>query len=148
MSAGRVLVTGAYGFTGTAYCAHLAATGVDWIGAVRARRPGDSRNEIVEAGDFAQADWESIFARVPIHAIVHLAARAHRIRDDAADIHAEYRRQNVKVTDRLSSNASGVTRARSNGSNTGASLVSATLGTNRRSPRTFRWSLSLPSGWP
>ena len=101
MSAGRVLVTGAYGFTGTAYCAHLASTGVDWIGAVRARRPGESRNEIVEAGDFAQADWESIFARVPIHAIVHLAARAHRIRDDAADIHAEYRRQNVKVTDRL-----------------------------------------------
>ena len=34
----KVLVTGAYGFVGGAYCRHLAALGVPHIGIVRARR--------------------------------------------------------------------------------------------------------------
>jgi nucleoside-diphosphate-sugar epimerase len=104
MSAGRVLVTGAYGFVGAAYCDHLAATGVEFVGAVRARHPRESRPQIVELGDFQQADWDALFATGPIASVVHLAARAHRMGDGAdgsAEIHAEYRRENVKVTDRL-----------------------------------------------
>ena len=100
----RVLVTGAYGFVGAAYCDHLVATGVDFVGAVRARRPGETRAGIVELGDFRQADWDALFASGTFASVVHLAARAHRREDGAgggAEIHAEYRRQNVKVTDRL-----------------------------------------------
>ena len=40
MAAAKVLVTGAYGFIGAAYCAHLAAQGVPYLGAVRARLVG------------------------------------------------------------------------------------------------------------
>ena len=98
---GRVLVTGAYGFVGAAYCAHLAAAGVPYVGAVRARAAAETRDEIVALGDFAQADWDSLFARTPMRQIVHLAARAHRMRDNAEDPAALYRRENIKVTDRL-----------------------------------------------
>jgi UDP-glucose 4-epimerase len=98
---GRVLVTGAYGFVGAGYCAHLAATGTPWLGAVRARRPGESRPEIVEPGDFTHADWASVFEEYRIDCVVHLAARAHRMRDDASDPRTAYRRENVKVTDQL-----------------------------------------------
>jgi len=101
MSGPSVLVTGAYGFVGSAYCAHLASSGIDHVGIVRSRRPDETRDAIVEAGDFTQADWTAIFESKRIDAVVHLSARAHRMRDDAVDIHAEYRRGNVKVTDRL-----------------------------------------------
>jgi len=101
LSAPRVLVTGAYGFVGSAYCAHLAASGIPYIGVVRERRENERRHEIVELGDFVTGDWDSIFARTPIADVVHLAGRAHRIRDTAADPAALYRRENVKVTDRL-----------------------------------------------
>ena len=101
MSARRILVTGAYGFVGAAYSTHLAAAGRPWIGAVRARHPAEARDEIVAVGDFAEADWSTIFAGRPVDCVVHLAARAHRMREDAADAAAAYRRENVKVTDRL-----------------------------------------------
>jgi UDP-glucose 4-epimerase len=98
---GRVLVTGAYGFIGAAYCAHLEAAGVPYLGAVRMRTAHEIRDEIVALGNFAEADWDGLFARMPVRQIVHLAARAHRMRDDAEDPAALYLRENVKVTDRL-----------------------------------------------
>lgn len=98
---GRVLVTGAYGFVGAAYCAQLEATGVPYVGAVRTRKPDEIRDGIVALGDFAEADWDGLFARLSIRQVVHLAARAHRMHDDAEDPAAQYRRENVKVTDRL-----------------------------------------------
>jgi nucleoside-diphosphate-sugar epimerase len=103
MSSGRVLVTGAYGFAGAAYCAHLAAAGIPYAGVVRTRRVGESRAEIIEAGDFMQADWNALFALAPVDCVVHLAARAHRMHEaqEGADAHAEYRRENVEVTERL-----------------------------------------------
>jgi len=96
-----VLVTGAYGFVGAAYCAHLEASGVPYVGAVRERPGSESRDEIVALGDFAEADWDGLFVRFPIRHVVHLSARAHRTHDDAAEPAREYRRANVKVTDRL-----------------------------------------------
>ena len=98
---GKVLVTGAYGFVGAAYCAHLAAHDVPFIGAVRARRPDETRPEIVAVGDFADADWTAPLVAEPVHCIVHLAARAHRMNDSARDPHAEYQRNNVEVTSDL-----------------------------------------------
>jgi UDP-glucose 4-epimerase len=95
-------VTGAYGFIGSAYCAHLAAAGRPYVGAVRERAAGESRSEILAVGDFAQANWASIFGAAPCAAILHLAARAHR-RDGGAKggDAADYRRENVEVTERL-----------------------------------------------
>lgn len=98
---GKVLVTGAYGFIGQAYCAHLAAQNVPYIGAVRARRADESRPEIVALGDFAEADWTGPLVGEPVDCIVHLAARAHRMQDDAADPRAAYQRANVEVTSDL-----------------------------------------------
>ena len=85
MSRPAVLVTGAYGFVGAAYCAHLEANGVAWIGAVRARRRDDDREAIFEAGDFAGTDWDALFARHSIRHVVHLAARAHRMQETGGD---------------------------------------------------------------
>lgn len=97
----RVLVTGAYGFVGAAYCDHLAANRVPYLGAVRARKPDEDRDEIIALGDFGEADWDGLFASAPIRHVVHLAARAHRMRERAVDPAALYRRENIRVTDRL-----------------------------------------------
>ena len=101
MAAAKVLVTGAYGFIGAAYCAHLAAQAVPYVGVVRARRADEARPEIVAVGDFAAADWTAPLVAEPVACIVHLAARAHRMRDDAPDARAAYHRDNVEVTDDL-----------------------------------------------
>lgn len=98
---GKVLVTGAYGFIGGAYCAHLAAHDVPYIGAVRARRADETRPEIVAVGDFADADWTGPLVAEPVDCIVHLAARAHRMNDSARNARPEYQRDNVEVTSDL-----------------------------------------------
>ena len=95
---GKVLVTGAYGFIGAAYCAHLAAQGVPYLGAVRARRADETRLEILALGDFADADWTAPLVAEPVDCIIHLAARAHRMNDVARESRAAYHRENVEVT--------------------------------------------------
>ena len=97
----KVLVTGAYGFVGAAYCAQLAEKGVPFIGAVRARSPGEKRPQIREVGDFVDADWAMILEKAGVNCVVHLAGRAHRVEGAAADARTVFRRENVKVTDRL-----------------------------------------------
>jgi UDP-glucose 4-epimerase len=100
-AAKRVLVTGAYGFIGRAYCDHLAARKVPHVGIVRAREPGETRDEIVAAGDFAEAEWARPIIDYDVDCIVHLAARSHRLVDDASDPAAAYRRANVEATREL-----------------------------------------------
>lgn len=98
---GTVLVTGAYGFIGDAYCRHLAAQGIPYVGIVRARRADETRDQIVEVGDFADCDWTAPLIAHQVDCIVHLAARSHRLADDAPDPLATYRRANVEVTSEL-----------------------------------------------
>jgi len=96
--AGKILVTGAGGFIGQALCARLAAAGVDYLAAVRAVAPDDSRRNAVALGDFAAADWKDVVQDVD--AIVHLAGRAH-VPPSAADRPTPFIVANVHVTRRL-----------------------------------------------
>lgn len=93
----RLAVTGAGGFVGRALCRSLAdgrlsvtacvRTGSAPQGADREARIGDITDRQALAVAFTGAD-----------AVVHLAGRAHVMRDDAADPLAEYRRVNVEGT--------------------------------------------------
>jgi nucleoside-diphosphate-sugar epimerase len=100
--AGAVLVTGAGGFVGGAFCAALAASSRRVRRAVRANPPGASG--AVAVGELGPAtDWRP--ALEGVQCVVHLAARTHVLRETAADPLAEYRRVNVDGTLRLAEQA-------------------------------------------
>lgn len=111
VSAGQplVLVTGATGFVGSAFCETLSLAGYRIRRALR-------RTEVARADDVVvgEIDGNTNWA-VPlsdVEYVVHLAARTHVLHDAAADPVAEYRRINVAGTRRLAEEAarSGVRR--------------------------------------
>lgn len=95
----RVLVTGARGFVGRRLVADLVADGRRVRGAVRGtdgRVPGAAD---IWVGDLEEA--RDLAAAVDgVDAVVHLAARVHRMRE-SADARAAYRAANVDATVRL-----------------------------------------------
>ena len=96
-----VLVTGATGFTGPAVCAALMAKGFKVVAAVRPGRtapPGTEPRPIDDIGP--DTDWSHALSGVD--AIVHLAARAHVMNDQAP---AEYARINRDGTLNLAAQA-------------------------------------------
>ena len=93
-----VLVTGADGFVGRALCETLAAAGRRVRRAVRGLDAASSN--AVAVGDIGpDTDWSA--ALDTVDCIVHLAARAHVLRETAPDALAVYRRINVAGTERL-----------------------------------------------
>jgi nucleoside-diphosphate-sugar epimerase len=93
-----VLVTGASGFVGLRLCVRLAAEGYRVRAALRHRSAELAAvapaAEIVTVGAIgADTDWRESLEDVDT--VVHLAARAHVMRDTASDPLAEYRRVNV-----------------------------------------------------
>lgn len=103
--AGTVALTGATGFVGAHLCSELLRLGFRLRPMVR--RSAGLENE-VETGDLERcADLSGPLAGVD--SVVHLAARAHVLRDDAADPLGEYRKANVDATLRL---AEAAARAR------------------------------------
>jgi len=135
---GSALVTGATGFVGTALCRRLAEEGVNVVAAIRQAAENsaadfncspDSGSPVPEQGKQAgysgtlpsfrpvvvgnidaHTDWSPALAGVEV--VFHLAARAHVLRETAADPLAEFRRTNVAGTERLarSAAAAGVRR--------------------------------------
>ncbi|MBE0625147.1 MAG: NAD-dependent epimerase/dehydratase family protein [Burkholderiales bacterium] len=99
-----VLVTGAGGFVGLRLCARLAAAGHTVRAAVRRESAGLAAIapavDVVPVGDIGpDTDWRAALDGMDL--VVHLAARAHVMRDSAADPLAAYRRINVAGSVRL-----------------------------------------------
>src|SRR5665213_477008 len=87
----RVAVTGADGFIGRALVAHLAARGFDVRAITRAT-----------LGDLAVADESALAAALAgVDTVFHLAARAHVMRESAADPQAAFDAANVVATERV-----------------------------------------------
>jgi nucleoside-diphosphate-sugar epimerase len=96
-----VLVTGASGFVGSRLCARLVEDGRFRVRAT-SRRPYHPPVGVESAmtGDIGPVtDWAAALSGVSV--LVHLASRAHVMRDTSADALREFRRVNVAGTEAL-----------------------------------------------
>lgn len=92
----RVALTGAGGFVGRRVLPDLVAAGFDVLPLVR--RSGDHAGEIV-VGDLAEMSSQQELPSIDV--CLHLAGRAHILKDAEGDPLAAYRRTNVEGTRRL-----------------------------------------------
>ncbi|MEO6361700.1 MAG: NAD-dependent epimerase/dehydratase family protein [Caldimonas sp.] len=111
----RTLVTGASGFVGSALVERLARDGASVRAAARRRQDADTHSagpidHVVVPDLSATTDWSAALDGIDV--VVHCAARAHMLRDDAADPLASFRAVNVDGTARLAraAAAAGVRR--------------------------------------
>jgi nucleoside-diphosphate-sugar epimerase len=96
----RFLVTGAAGFVGRHLVAELRARGFPVRQVVRNVSGFSKADDVVAVADIAgDVDWTS--ALKDVNVVVHLAARAHRLRDESGDPLSAFRRVNVEATKRL-----------------------------------------------
>ncbi len=99
-----VLVTGSYGFVGSALCARLRRDGVSVRGATRSVSSQPDDAEAVAIGNLSSdTDWTVALKNV--EQVVHLAARVHVMNDKSPDPLAEFRRVNVEGTAALARQA-------------------------------------------
>jgi nucleoside-diphosphate-sugar epimerase len=92
----RALITGADGFVGRHLQRTFAQRRIEYRAAVRAEGiPGDPTRYIV--GDIGpQTDWRAALDGIDV--VIHLAARAHVLRETAADPRAAFMRVNAEGT--------------------------------------------------
>ncbi len=105
------LITGANGFIGRTLCSELARQGHSVRAAVRAASPFNENIEVVALGSIdGEPDWTRALRDVEV--VIHLAARAHVLRESAEHPLQEFRTVNVAGTERLARCAavSGVQR--------------------------------------
>jgi nucleoside-diphosphate-sugar epimerase len=102
----RVVVTGAGGFIGSHVLARFRAAGCEVVGIVR---PGAGAGPRVEGVRFIERDLAAVPSLADVlregDTVVHLAARAHRIVDDAADPLDAFRTANVEPVRMLCASA-------------------------------------------
>lgn len=102
---GPIVVTGAAGFIGRALCARLRAAGFAVRPVVREANAAAPQGAIA-LGAIEAASPEALAQLVDgASAIVHLAGRAHVLRDTQSDPDAAYRAANVEATERLAHDA-------------------------------------------
>jgi nucleoside-diphosphate-sugar epimerase len=107
----RLLLTGATGFVGRATLAAAAERGIAVTTAIRHDGSPAGAVRSIRVGDLSREyPWEEVLGDVD--AVIHLAARAHVMRDSVADPLAAYRAINVAATTRLAraAAAAGVRR--------------------------------------
>lgn len=107
----NVLLTGATGFVGKALASSLTNEhDVTLTCAVRKSNSQSPGREVITGELNEKTDWSE--ALIDQDAVVHLAARAHILKNEVADPLAEYRRVNVHGTLRLAHQAAstGVSR--------------------------------------
>ena len=105
------LITGANGFIGRTLCSELARQGHSVRAAVRAASPFNENIEVVALGSIdGETNWTRALRDVEV--VIHLAARAHVLRESAEHPLQEFRTVNVAGTERLArcAAASGVQR--------------------------------------
>lgn len=104
---GPFLVTGANGFVGNVLCEELARRGVPVTAAVRsaqALRAASCPTRTVEVGTIdGNTDWSAALAGCDV--VIHAAARAHVLNDQASDPLAAFRQTNVEGTMQLARSA-------------------------------------------
>lgn len=99
----NVLVTGANGFIGRAFCKRLMAEGLRVRGALR--RPKNTADlpagmETVQIESIGhETDWSDALSNIDV--VVHMAARVHVMHDRESDPLALYRQVNVRGTEHL-----------------------------------------------
>ncbi len=100
----RILVTGSTGFVGRRLCSALREQGLDVREAVRRSPAVNAGLDVVAVGAIdGQTDWRRAVEETG--SVIHLAGRAHVMREDEADPLAVYRRVNVAGTVRLARQA-------------------------------------------
>lgn len=109
---GLLLVTGANGFVGRALCAELVKRSIPARAVVRDRSffSVEACERVNVPNVTADTDWADVLRGV--ETVIHLAARAHVMRDDSANPLEEFRKVNVAGTEQLAraASASGVKR--------------------------------------
>ena len=96
----RILVTGAGGFVGRPLCSELRNRGFTVRAAVRASGEFPAEIEVVTVGAIdGNTNWTSALQGVDV--VIHLAARVHVMKDEAADPLAEFLKVNLHGTENL-----------------------------------------------
>lgn len=104
MAGRRILITGATGFLGQCVVQELVRRGRSVRVAVRAAVPADASVDQAVIGDLSgDTDWTA--ALKDIDTAVHLAGRAHQVKDTATDPLAEFRRVNADASVNLARQA-------------------------------------------
>jgi UDP-N-acetyl-alpha-D-quinovosamine dehydrogenase len=103
MKEGMVVVTGAAGFVGRGLCDHFGQTGRRFRAIVRQGDSGATlpaqRHRVADLATTPDAELDALLCGAT--AVVHLAGRAHVMRETAADPMAAFRTANALVTSRL-----------------------------------------------
>jgi len=103
----EIVITGATGFVGSAlFKALLADADCSVTGVCRVLPEGCDTQSLVALGSLEEADFSQALQDVDV--VIHTAARAHVMTDEAVDPLAEYRRVNVEGTANLARQAAQV----------------------------------------
>lgn len=99
----KTLVTGAAGFVGENLCSALETAGIHYIPVVRKATLRFYKKEIVVKELTLQTSWSNLLKDVEV--VVHLANRAHVMREESIDPYKEYKAINVDATVNLAEQA-------------------------------------------